>query len=98
MVWRVFAFAKLEQMMVRRLLDSPLFHRGVGKIHDKVQRIRHGAPSEDLRVANKDNDNGRTVFSWRTSRDLERIANSSSPKAMGSASSSSISRKKSETK
>ncbi|PKY08106.1 hypothetical protein P168DRAFT_314234 [Aspergillus campestris IBT 28561] len=58
MVWRMFAFAKLEEMMIRRLLDSPLFHRGVGKIHDKVQRIRHGTPSEDLRVTHKENENG----------------------------------------
>ncbi|KAJ5130479.1 uncharacterized protein N7515_006518 [Penicillium bovifimosum] len=29
------------------LLRSPIFHRMVGRVHQKVQHIRHGVPPEE---------------------------------------------------
>ncbi|KAF2400043.1 hypothetical protein EJ06DRAFT_530803 [Trichodelitschia bisporula] len=32
----------------RQLLSSPLFHRGVQKIHKSVHNLRHGTPLEEM--------------------------------------------------
>lgn len=31
-----------------KLLASPSFHRMVGRVHQKVQNIRHGVPPEEM--------------------------------------------------
>ncbi|KAJ5749196.1 uncharacterized protein N7511_010892 [Penicillium nucicola] len=40
MAWSTLLFRGLE------LLRSPIFHRMVGRIHEKVQHVRHGVPPE----------------------------------------------------
>ncbi|TID14285.1 putative WD repeat-containing protein [Venturia nashicola] len=37
-----------EVWAVARLLSSPTFHRGVGKVVKTVHRIQHGTPMEEL--------------------------------------------------
>ncbi|OJJ85613.1 uncharacterized protein ASPGLDRAFT_56986 [Aspergillus glaucus CBS 516.65] len=38
----------VEAWLTARLLASPSFHRMVGRVHQKVQHIRHGVPPEEM--------------------------------------------------
>ncbi|KAG0159380.1 hypothetical protein PDIDSM_6902 [Penicillium digitatum] len=40
-------FRSMEVWLTVRLLRSPLFHRMVGRVHQKVQHIRYGVPPEE---------------------------------------------------
>ena len=31
-----------------QLLRSPIFHRMVGRVHEKIQHVRHGVPPEQM--------------------------------------------------
>ncbi|KAJ5861339.1 uncharacterized protein N7529_008649 [Penicillium soppii] len=39
-----FLIRGFEVWLTLRLLRSPIFHRMVGRVHEKVQHIRHGVP------------------------------------------------------
>ncbi|KAL4946160.1 hypothetical protein BDV06DRAFT_218684 [Aspergillus oleicola] len=43
-----------EVWLTGRLLTSPTFHRMVGRVHGKVQQLRHGIPPEELGGTNRD--------------------------------------------
>ncbi|RAL15481.1 uncharacterized protein BO97DRAFT_403464 [Aspergillus homomorphus CBS 101889] len=47
MVFRMLGLQALEALLVRQLLASRTFHRVVGKVHDQVQRMKHGLPPPD---------------------------------------------------
>ncbi|OQE19951.1 hypothetical protein PENSTE_c014G04514 [Penicillium steckii] len=42
---------QLEVWMTARLLRSPVFHQMVGKVHQRVQQVRHGVPPEPSRTS-----------------------------------------------
>ncbi|KKK15334.1 hypothetical protein P175DRAFT_0531262 [Aspergillus ochraceoroseus IBT 24754] len=48
MVLRWFGLRAFEVWLTARLLGSPTFHRLVGRVHRKVQHIRHGVPPEEM--------------------------------------------------
>lgn len=54
---------ELTLMPDPKLLASPSFHRMVGRVHQKVQHIRHGVPPEEM-GGTKIDKNGMTHFSW----------------------------------
>ncbi|KAL4979216.1 hypothetical protein BDW66DRAFT_148349 [Aspergillus desertorum] len=45
----------IEVWLTTQLLRSPTFHRMVGRVHGKVQRLRHGTPPEEMGGTNIDN-------------------------------------------
>ncbi|KAL4786180.1 hypothetical protein BJX76DRAFT_355411 [Aspergillus varians] len=47
-----------EVWLTTRLLTSPTFHRMVGRVHGKIQRLRHGTPPEEMGGTNIDNGPG----------------------------------------
>lgn len=53
-MWRFFfgfrqlGLRSLEIWLTSRLLESPAFHRMVGKVHRKVQHLKHGIPPEEM--------------------------------------------------
>lgn len=51
--------AVVEALMVKKLLESPAFHRAIGKAHKSVHRLRHGTPPEEMGGTNIDNPNAR---------------------------------------
>ncbi|RAH77528.1 hypothetical protein BO86DRAFT_218216 [Aspergillus japonicus CBS 114.51] len=47
MVFRMLGLQALETLLVRqdkKLLSSRTFHRVVGKVHEQVERVKHGVP------------------------------------------------------
>ncbi|OJJ51621.1 hypothetical protein ASPZODRAFT_127731 [Penicilliopsis zonata CBS 506.65] len=47
-MWRSFGIRALEVWLINRLLASPIFHRMVGRVHQQVQRLKHGIPPEEM--------------------------------------------------
>ncbi|KAL5050024.1 hypothetical protein BDW71DRAFT_141398 [Aspergillus fruticulosus] len=45
----------IEVWLTTQLLRSPTFHRMVGRVHGKFQRLRHGTPPEEMGGTNIDN-------------------------------------------
>ncbi|KAL4820905.1 hypothetical protein BDW67DRAFT_180457 [Aspergillus spinulosporus] len=45
----------IEVWLTTQLLRSPGFHRMVGRVHGKVQRLRHGTPAEEMGGNNIEN-------------------------------------------
>ncbi|KAL4897021.1 hypothetical protein BDV59DRAFT_169582 [Aspergillus ambiguus] len=54
MVFRGFWLRALEVWLTTRLLASPSFHRLVGRMHQKIQHMRHGVPPEEMGGTNID--------------------------------------------
>ncbi|KAJ5625794.1 hypothetical protein N7510_002103 [Penicillium lagena] len=48
MVFHFLLLRNLEIWLTTRLLRSPVFHRMVGRVHQKVQHVRHGIPPEEM--------------------------------------------------
>ncbi|KAJ6018821.1 hypothetical protein N7499_009998 [Penicillium canescens] len=48
MAWSTLLFRGLEVWLTARLLRSPIFHRMVGRVHEKIQHVRHGVPPEQM--------------------------------------------------
>lgn len=40
--------AVLEAFLVKKLLESPAFHKAIGKAHKRVHQMRHGIPPEEM--------------------------------------------------
>ncbi|KAI9929072.1 hypothetical protein ASPWEDRAFT_169091 [Aspergillus wentii DTO 134E9] len=55
MVFHWFWARTFEVWLTARLLASPTFHRMVGRVHQKVQHIRHGVPPEEMGGTKLDN-------------------------------------------
>ncbi|KAL1999141.1 hypothetical protein VTN02DRAFT_4993 [Thermoascus thermophilus] len=49
-----FGLRSFEIWLTGRLLASPAFHRMVGRVHRKVQHIKHGIPPEEMGGTNLD--------------------------------------------
>ncbi|CEJ56102.1 hypothetical protein PMG11_02325 [Penicillium brasilianum] len=50
MVFHLFGLRALEVWLYGRLIRSPLFHQMVGRVHQRVEQIRHGIPPEPSRT------------------------------------------------
>ncbi|KAJ5103479.1 hypothetical protein N7532_004008 [Penicillium argentinense] len=50
MVWNFLLLRQLEVWLTTRLLRSPIFHQMVGRVHQRVQQVRHGIPPEPSRT------------------------------------------------
>lgn len=55
MVFRRFCLQTVEVWLTTRLLASPTFHRLVGRVHQKVQHLKHGIPPEETGGTKIDN-------------------------------------------
>ncbi|PIG80101.1 hypothetical protein AARAC_010674 [Aspergillus arachidicola] len=55
MVFRMFWLRTFEVWLTARLLASPAFHRMVGRVHQKVQHLKHGVPPEEMGGTHRDN-------------------------------------------
>ncbi|KAL1303281.1 hypothetical protein AAFC00_006688 [Neodothiora populina] len=51
--------ALVEAFLVKKLLESPAFHRAIGKAHKNVHRLRHGLPPEETGGTKLDSPAGR---------------------------------------
>ncbi|KAJ5492952.1 hypothetical protein N7539_001698 [Penicillium diatomitis] len=56
MVFHLFGLRALEVWLYGRLIRSPLFHQMVGRVHQRVEQIRHGIPAEPSRTSLQDGD------------------------------------------
>ncbi|KAJ5174651.1 uncharacterized protein N7482_000528 [Penicillium canariense] len=50
MVFHLFGLRALEVWLYSRLIRSPIFHQMVGRVHRRVEQIRHGIPPEESRT------------------------------------------------
>ncbi|KAB5536252.1 hypothetical protein GE09DRAFT_1226974 [Coniochaeta sp. 2T2.1] len=63
MSWILRVFLAFEDRMITALLRSPTFHRGVQKIHRKVQDVKHGRdPNDPLRPGEATEEPGKPSF------------------------------------
>ncbi|KAJ5132509.1 hypothetical protein N7448_006667 [Penicillium atrosanguineum] len=62
MVWNQFWLRTLEVWLTTRLLRSPIFHQMVGRVHQRIQHIRHGIPPEPSRTTLEKSESNLTKF------------------------------------
>ncbi|BCS22742.1 uncharacterized protein APUU_30967A [Aspergillus puulaauensis] len=55
MVFNRFLLHSFEIWLTTRLLTSPIFRRMVGRVHGKVQQMRHGTPPQEMGGTNIEN-------------------------------------------